>query len=204
MNPLDAPNYPILTALNLHPLHRRKGVLVQRSEVLEALRDLGLDVVHRLPKARLIDAGEVERLMAAAGFSRSFIERAFGNSRPWATTPPDLKAILGAFKDILDHFEANHGNVKLPKKKPPPRELIAEAYIGEVESRIRRATLDMHYLTRMDHKVARTALKCFGRPELAAIWLTTPLKQLWNKAPTECRIEDVLQVLGRMENGVFA
>ena len=90
------------------------------------------------------------------------------------------------------------------KKKITTRELLAEAYMEEVTSRASRVTLDMHYLRQMDYVVARRALKVFGKPDREAIWLTTPLKQLWGKTPRECRKQDVLQVLGRMENGVFA
>lgn len=68
MSPNDAPMLPILTALNLHPLHRRQGTLVQRAEVEEALSDLSLDV-GPLPEGRLIDAMEVEKLMAESGIS---------------------------------------------------------------------------------------------------------------------------------------
>jgi hypothetical protein len=83
MNSVDAPSLPILTALNLHPLHRRQGVRVRRGEVVEALRDLGLEIIQQLPKGRSIDAHEVERLFAAAGFTVPIIQRAVSRS-PWA------------------------------------------------------------------------------------------------------------------------
>ena len=59
---------PILSAMNLHPLHRRQGTLVQRAEVEEALSDLSLDA-GPFPEGRLIDAMEVEKLMAESGIS---------------------------------------------------------------------------------------------------------------------------------------
>jgi hypothetical protein len=180
MNPRDAPSLPISTALNLHPLHRRQGTVVLRREVIQALIDLKLDPVP-LPKGKLIDAGEVESILAKAGVSTTLIRRAVSSS-PWAV---------------------RRASGKIHKEKPSVQEFIAEAYLAEMQMRINRMSLDFFYLTQMDPKVARAALKCFGKHELAAIWLTTPLKQLWNKTPRECRTEDVLQVLERMENGVF-
>jgi hypothetical protein len=73
MNPHDAPAYPILTALNLHPLHRKQGTLVQRAEVVEALHDLALES-GPLPEGRLIDAMEVEQLMAESGISPEIVK----------------------------------------------------------------------------------------------------------------------------------
>jgi predicted transposase YdaD len=73
MNPHDAPILPLLTALNSHPLHRRQGTLVQRAEVEEALSDLGLEA-GPLPEGRLINAMEVEKLLAAAGISVELVK----------------------------------------------------------------------------------------------------------------------------------
>ncbi len=180
MNPVDAPNYPILTALNLHPLHRRQGTVVLRREVVDALEDLKLKPVL-LPRHREMRITEVERFLVKSGLTAKLVKKAVEHS-PWALRKD------AALKRT---------------NKPSAREIIAEAYVGELKSRLLRASHALNYFSRMDHKVARAALKCFGRPELAASWLTTPLKQLWDKAPMECRTEDVLQVLGRMENGVF-
>jgi hypothetical protein len=94
MNPADAPSLPILTALNLHPLHRRQGVRVRRGEVVEALGDLGLDIIQQLPKGRLIDAYEVERLLAAADFTVPIIQRAVSQS-PWAKNTSRSKSQAG-------------------------------------------------------------------------------------------------------------
>ena len=82
MNFADAPSLPILTALNLHPLHRRRGALVRRGEVEEALNDLSLAAVP-LPGATLIDAVEIERLLANAGISVELISIAM-SSTTWA------------------------------------------------------------------------------------------------------------------------
>jgi hypothetical protein len=81
MNPVDAPSLPILTVLNLHPLHRRQGVRVRREEVVEALNDLALVAVP-LPETTLIDAAEVECLLASAGISVKLISSAMVTT-PW-------------------------------------------------------------------------------------------------------------------------
>jgi hypothetical protein len=72
MNPRDAHSLPILTALNIHPLPRRGGLMVVRSELQEALDELGL-VYGKLPEERLILAAEVERALAAAGSSAELV-----------------------------------------------------------------------------------------------------------------------------------
>jgi hypothetical protein len=66
MNPHDAPSLPILTALNIHPMPRRLGLMVLRSELQEALDELGI-VYGILPEGSLILALEVESALAAAG-----------------------------------------------------------------------------------------------------------------------------------------
>jgi hypothetical protein len=79
MNPVDAPKYPTLTALNIHPMHRRRGTVVRRSEVMEALTDLKIHPTP-LPKGRLIDAGEAERLLARVGISVKLVSKALSDS----------------------------------------------------------------------------------------------------------------------------
>ena len=73
------------------------------------------------------------------------------------------------------------------KEKPTDRQLIAETYMEDVQRRLGRLTLDMNYLQIIDPVVATAAIECFKKPELAAIWLTTPSKQLWGESPRECR-----------------
>ena len=73
MNHHDAQMLPISTAMNLHPFHRRQGTIVQRAEVEEALRDLGLESV-RLPRGRLINAAAVERILAENGISVELVK----------------------------------------------------------------------------------------------------------------------------------
>ena len=68
MKPHDAPSLPILTALNIHPLPRRQGLMLVRSELQEALDELSL-VYGKLPEERLIPAAEVESALATAGIS---------------------------------------------------------------------------------------------------------------------------------------
>jgi hypothetical protein len=73
MNPREAQTLPILAAMNLHPLLRKKGVLVQRAEVEEARCDLCLEA-GPIPEGRLIDAIEVEKLMAESGISVELVK----------------------------------------------------------------------------------------------------------------------------------
>jgi hypothetical protein len=86
MNSLDAPMLPILTAMNLHPLHRRQGTLVARAEVLEALSDLGLDG-GPIPKGRLIDAAEVEKLLAEYNISPELVKHRVVHHVLFSATP---------------------------------------------------------------------------------------------------------------------
>ena len=82
MNPVDAPFFPILTALNLHPLHRRQGTVVLRRELVDALNDLSLTGVQ-LPEGKLIDAAEVEHLLNQSGISVDLVSSAIATT-PWA------------------------------------------------------------------------------------------------------------------------
>jgi uncharacterized protein (DUF2384 family) len=72
MNPRDAPHLPISTELNLHPLPRRQGLMVLRSEVEEVLSELQFAVP--LPEGRLVDAFEVERLLAESGLTPAKVQ----------------------------------------------------------------------------------------------------------------------------------
>lgn len=74
MNPVDAPFLPVLAALNIHPLRRRQGLLVQRVEVKKALRDLKLGS-HPLPEGRLIDAHDVDKILVDSGISVNLVQR---------------------------------------------------------------------------------------------------------------------------------
>ena len=73
MNPHNAPMLPILTVMNLHPLHRKQGTVVRRAEVEEALHELCLEA-RSLPEGRLVDAMEVERLLAESGISVELVK----------------------------------------------------------------------------------------------------------------------------------
>ena len=108
-----------------------------------------------------------------------------------------LQKLLAEYRAISQKFYGS-------KKKHSSREILSMACWQTAIGRLERVKMDAYYLENTDPVVARRALSVFRNPEASAIWLTTPLKQLWNKTPRECRKEDVLQVLGRMENGVFA
>jgi hypothetical protein len=171
MNPEDAPKYPTLTALNIHPMHRKQGTVVLRSEVKVALEDLKLYPAP-LPRGRLIDAGEAERLLARVGISVKLISKALSDS-VWA------------------------------KKKTFAPETLALAYLWDLESRMRSLDSDMDKLRGVDPDVAAAAVRLFVDPRLAGRWFLTPLKTLSGKTPSESSKKDVLQVLGRLEHGVF-
>jgi uncharacterized protein (DUF2384 family) len=86
-----------------------------------------------------------------------------------------------------------------PKRKPKslnPRELLVSAYHVYAD---RRAAS----LSNIDPEVARRAIEVLVDPEKAAVWLLTTLKEL-ERAPIMCPPESVLDVLGRLEHGVFA
>jgi hypothetical protein len=72
VNRYDASGLPISTALNLHPLHRQQGTVVLRAEVEEALHDLSMKPIQ-LPDAKLIDAYQVERILAESGISPDLV-----------------------------------------------------------------------------------------------------------------------------------
>jgi L-alanine-DL-glutamate epimerase-like enolase superfamily enzyme len=72
MNARDVSTFPILAALNLHPLHRRQGTVILRSEIEEALYDLKLET-SPLPVYRLLNAYEVERILAESGISAELV-----------------------------------------------------------------------------------------------------------------------------------
>jgi hypothetical protein len=171
MNPVDAPSYPTLTELNIHPMHRRQGVVVRRSEVMEALSDLKLYPAP-LPEGRLIDAGEAERLLARLGITVKLVSKALSDS-VWA------------------------------KKKTFSPETLALAYLWDLESRMRNLDSDMDKLREVDPDVAAAAVRLFVDPRLAGRWFLTPLKTLSGNTPSESSKKDVLQLLGRLEHGVF-
>ena len=89
MNPRDAPYLPILTALNIHPLPRRGGLMVVRSELQEALDELGL-VYGKLPGGRLILAPEAESTLAAAGVTVALVRERVATFLAKSTPPREL------------------------------------------------------------------------------------------------------------------
>jgi hypothetical protein len=93
---------------------------------------------------------------------------------------------------------------KRKAKKPTARDIIRDAYERDFLERARRFFPNMRAFGALDSVVARRALKVLGRPEAAGLWLETRLKQLDGKAPLYCPKHDVLQVLGRLEHGVFS
>lgn len=73
MNPHDVQTLPILAAMNLHPLRRRDGLVVQRTEVEEAFSDLAVKAVP-LPDGRFIDAEELERVLMGVGLTVKYVK----------------------------------------------------------------------------------------------------------------------------------
>jgi hypothetical protein len=92
----------------------------------------------------------------------------------------------------------------IPMKKRKPRaarERISSAYIAYSIPRLLDLANKLHY--KLDPAVARTAIRVLGSEVSAARWLTRPLEVLGGKAPVDGKKKDVLQVLGRLERGVF-
>ena len=73
MNLRDAHKLPILAAMNVHPLHRRCGLVVLKTEVNEALDELSLET-SPLPKGRLLDAGRVEHMLSESGITVELVK----------------------------------------------------------------------------------------------------------------------------------
>ncbi|XVO83511.1 antitoxin Xre/MbcA/ParS toxin-binding domain-containing protein [Pseudomonas chlororaphis] len=55
-----------------------------------------------------------------------------------------------------------------------------------------------------DPKLREAAIRVFGDESLAERWLTTPLQALADKSPVDADIEDVLNLLARLEHGFCA
>ena len=90
-----------------------------------------------------------------------------------------------------------------PKRKPrPARERISAAFVAYSIPRLLDLANKLHY--KLDPAVARTAIRVLGSDLSAARWLTRPLEVLGGKAPVDGKKKDVLQVLGRLERGVFS
>ena len=89
-----------------------------------------------------------------------------------------------------------------PKRKPrPARERISAAYVAYSIPRLLSLANKLH--DELDPAVARAAIRVLGSEQSAARWLTSPLSELRGKTPVDCKRKDVLQVLGRLEHGVF-
>ena len=89
-----------------------------------------------------------------------------------------------------------------PKRKPrPARERISAAFVAYSIPRLLDLANKLHY--KLDPTIARAAIRVLGSEVSAARWLTSPLSELRGKTPVDCKRKDVLQVLGRLEHGVF-
>ena len=92
--------------------------------------------------------------------------------------------------------------MKPTRKTGPARVRISAAFVAYSIPRLLDLANKLHY--KLDPAVARTAIRVLGSDLSAARWLTRPLEVLGGKAPVDGKKKDVLQVLGRLERGVFS
>lgn len=67
----------------------------------------------------------------------------------------------------------------------------------------RNAVLD-ESLEQIDHNLLAAAIRVFGSEVYAKEWLITPARALGHKRPVDAGIEEVIDLIGRMEHGFGA
>lgn len=83
-------------------------------------------------------------------------------------------------------------------------EAVARFHEGEQGFEENRdATLD-ESVDQIDPNVLTAAIGIFGNATLAKKWLITPARALGNKRPSEADTEEVMDLIGRIENGFGA
>lgn len=63
----------------------------------------------------------------------------------------------------------------------------------------RNAVLD-ESLDQIDHNLLVAAIRVFGSEAYANEWLITPVRALYHKRPVDAGIEEVIDLIGRMEH----
>ncbi|TDJ76336.1 DUF2384 domain-containing protein [Pseudomonas putida] len=85
---------------------------------------------------------------------------------------------------------------------------LAEAVVrcreGEQGLEENQEAIQDESLAQIDPNVLTTAVGVFGNATHAKKWLTTPARVLGNKRPAEADVEEVMDLIGRIEHGFGA
>ncbi|MFL9672937.1 antitoxin Xre/MbcA/ParS toxin-binding domain-containing protein [Pseudomonas marginalis] len=83
-------------------------------------------------------------------------------------------------------------------------EAVARFHEGEQGLEENRNTILDESVDQIDPNVLAAAIGVFGSATHAKKWLTSPARALGNKRPAEADIEQVLDLIGRIEHGFGA
>lgn len=83
-------------------------------------------------------------------------------------------------------------------------EVVARSHEGEDGLEESRDAVPDESVDQIDPCVLTAAIGVFGSAAHAKKWLTTPARALGNKRPAEADIEEVMDLIGRIENGFGA
>ena len=83
-------------------------------------------------------------------------------------------------------------------------EAVAQCHEGEQRREENRDTILNESVDQIDPSLLTAAIGVFGSANHAKKWLTTPARALGNKRPAEADIEEVMDLIGRIENGFGA
>lgn len=105
--------------------------------------------------------------------------------------------------DLLERAEAIDLNLSAALENAIA-EAVARPHEGQQGLEENRdATLD-ESVDQIDPNVLTAAIGVFGNATLAKKWLITPARPLGNKRPSEADAEEVMDLIGRIENGFGA
>ena len=83
-------------------------------------------------------------------------------------------------------------------------EVVARSQEGEDGLEESRDAVPDESVDQIDPSLLTAAIGVFGSANHAKKWLTTPARALGNKRPAEADIEEVMDLIGRIENGFGA
>lgn len=83
-------------------------------------------------------------------------------------------------------------------------EAVARSHEGEQGLEENRDAILDESVYQIDPNVLTAAIGVFGSANHAKKWLTTPARALGSKRPVEADIEEVMDLIGRIENGFGA
>lgn len=105
--------------------------------------------------------------------------------------------------DLLSREEVLEVNLSAALEKALV-EIVARHQEGERGVEMSQNSVQNVSLNRIDPDLMATAMGVFGDEHRAAQWLCRPMRALGHKRPVDAGIEEVIDLLGRIEHGFSA